>query len=621
MFPPDMSWRLERGASVGDDGAVTFSVWAPRRRSLVVRILEAGGGGPRAELEMVRGADGVFTARAAPGVARAGDDYVYLLPDVGARPDPVSRHQPAGVHAPSRIVAPGGYAWRDAGWRGVARADLVFYELHVGTFSPEGTFAGVASRLPYLRDLGVTAVELMPVAAFPGERNWGYDGVYLFAPHTAYGGPDELKRLVDACHAHGLALFLDVVYNHLGPEGNYLADFGPYFTDRYRTPWGDALNFDGTDSDEVRRFFVDNALYWLTEYHVDGLRLDAIQGIHDFSARPILQEIADAFHAEAERAGRQAWLVAESDLNDPRVIRPKHSGGLGMDAQWSDDFHHALHAVVTGNRRGYFGDFGRFADVKKAIESGFVYDGQHAPHRRRRHGAPSVEEPGDRFVAFIQNHDQVANAYQGRRIGQVAGADRQKLAAAVLFSAPVLPMLFQGEEYGEAAPFDYFISHGDAGLVEAVRRGRHAEYLHLLDEGADLGTWSDPQAEQTFRACKLRWESMNAVPHAELLAFYRALIALRRRLPALANGRKDLTRVDSDEAGRWLAIQRGDPGGSAVATLANLGDAAADVPLPPGRWRLALATAALPALEPGAKVDGAGVVALPTASAAIFEKS
>ena len=621
-----MSWRLERGASVGDDGAVTFSVWAPRRRSLTVRILDAGGG-TRVELPMVRGTDGVFTAHAAPGITRPGDDYVYLLPDVGARPDPVSRHQPAGVHAPSRIVAPGGYVWNDAGWRGIARADLVFYELHVGTFSPEGTFAGVASRLPYLRDLGITAVELMPVAAFPGERNWGYDGVYLYAPHTAYGGPDELKRLSDACHAHGLALFLDVVYNHLGPEGNYLADFGPYFTNRYRTPWGDALNFDGADSDEVRRFFVDNAVYWLSEYHLDGLRLDAIQGIHDFSARPILQEIADAFHAEAARAGRQAWLVAESDLNDPRVIRPKQAGGLGMDAQWSDDFHHALHAVVSGNRRGYFGDFGRLADVKKAIESGFVYDGQHAPHRRRRHGASSAEEPGDRFVAFIQNHDQVANAYQGRRLGQVAGLARQRLAAAMLFSSPVLPMLFQGEEYGEQAPFDYFISHGDAALVEAVRHGRHAEYLHLLDDGADIGAWSDPQAEQTFRACKLRWPMIgtdgggdrDTAPHAEMLAFYRALIALRRRLPALANGRKDMTHVDGDEAGRWLTIHRGDPSGAAAVTLANLGDAAGDVRLPPGRWRLALATAALPALEPGASADGGAAVALPPSSAAIFE--
>jgi maltooligosyltrehalose trehalohydrolase len=609
-----MTWRLERGANVGADGQVTFSVWAPRRRALSVRILDDAGA-TRAELAMTRGGDGVFSARADATIAPPGSDYAYLLPDVGARPDPVSRHQPRGVHAPSRIVAAGGFPWSDAGWRGVPRAELVIYELHVGTFSPEGTFAGVAARLPHLRDLGVTAVELMPVAAFPGDRNWGYDGVYLYAPHTAYGGPDGLKRLADACHAHGLALILDVVYNHLGPEGNYLGDYGPYFTDRYRTPWGDALNFDGADSDQVRRFFVDNALYWLCEYHADGLRLDAIQGIYDFSARPILQEIADAFHAEAARLGRDAWLIAESDLNDPRVIRPKDVGGMGLDAQWSDDFHHALHAVVTGNQRGYFADFGRVADVGKAVTASFVYDGQHAPHRRRRHGAPAATDAGDRFVSFIQNHDQVANAYQGRRIGQVAGLARQKVAAMVLFSTPALPLLFQGEEFAEEAPFDYFTSHGDPGLAEAVREGRHAEYLHLLEDGADIGTWADPQAEETFRRCKLGWESLGRAPHADMLAYYRALIALRRRLAPLRNGRKDLARTTHDEAGRWLAIQRGDPSGAATFTCANLGDAPAQVRLPDGAWRLALATDA----SLGPTAAGGATLVLPPSTAAIYE--
>jgi maltooligosyltrehalose trehalohydrolase len=609
-----MAWRLERGANVGADGAADFAVWAPRRRALSVRILDAAGA-TRAELAMTRDADGVFTARAAPGVAPPGSDYVYLLPDVGVRPDPVSRHQPLGVHAPSRIVAAGGFAWTDAGWRGVPRADLVVYELHTGTFSPEGTFDGVAARLPYLRELGVTAVELMPVAAFPGDRNWGYDGVYLYAPHTAYGGPGGLKRLADACHAHGLALILDVVYNHLGPEGNYLHDYGPYFTDRYHTPWGDALNFDGPDSDQVRRFFVDNALYWLSEYHADGLRLDAIQGIHDQSARPILQEIADAFHAEAARQGRDAWLIAESDLNDPRVIRPKDVGGLGLDAQWSDDFHHALHAVVTGNRRGYFADFGRMADVGKAITASFVYDGQHAPHRRRRHGAPAASDAGDRFVSFIQNHDQVANAYQGKRLAEVAGPARQKVAAAVLLSTPALPLLFQGEEYAEAAPFDYFTSHGDPGLVEAVRKGRHAEYLHLLEDGADIGAWGDPQDEATFHRCKLRWQSLDRAPHAEMLAFYRALIALRRRLAPLRNARKDLTHVELDEGARWLTIVRGDPSGAASLTCANLGDAPARLPLPDGRWRLALATD-----DTAVGVEADGAVVLAPSTAAIYER-
>jgi maltooligosyltrehalose trehalohydrolase len=610
-------WRLERGATVEADGATAFEVWAPRCASLAVRLVGPGGA-TRAELAMERGgADGVFRARAAPGVAPAGSDYAYVLPDGSARPDPVSRGQPDGVHGPSRVVDPAAFAWTDAGWTGVARADLVFYELHVGTFSPEGTFAGAARRLGHLRDLGVTAVEIMPVAAFPGARNWGYDGAHLYAPVAAYGGADGLKALVDACHAHGLALILDVVYNHFGPEGCYLGVYGPYFTNRMHTPWGDAINFDGPDSDEVRRYFVDNALYWLTEYHVDGLRLDAIQGIFDHGARPILQELGDAFHAEAARLGRRAWLVAESDLNDPRVIRGKEVGGFGMDAQWSDDFHHALHAVLTGARQGYFGDFGRMADLAKAITAGFVYDGQHALHRRRRHGAVSAAEPGDRFVTFIQNHDQVANAYQGRRLTAVAGLDRQKVGAAILFSSPVLPLLFQGEEYGEEAPFDYFTSHGDPALVEAVRAGRHAEYLHLLEEGAGAEAWADPQAVETFQRSKLRWETIARPPHAETLAFYSALIALRRRLAPLHNGRKDLTRVETDEAARWITIHRGDPGGGEALTVANLGARPATIPLPRATrgWRLALATDPAAAATPAAD----GTVTIAPATALVFE--
>ncbi|HLK91876.1 MAG TPA: malto-oligosyltrehalose trehalohydrolase [Polyangia bacterium] len=587
-----MSWHLERGARVGSDGTVTFSVWAPRAEALAVRLLGPDGA-VRAELPMARDADGVFTVRAGAGQASAGTDYVYVLPGVGARPDPVSRLQPAGVHGPSRVVEPAGFRWTDGGWRGLALPDLIFYELHVGTFTPEGTFAGVAGKLPYLRELGVTAIELMPVAAFPGARNWGYDGASLFAPHQAYGGPDELRRLVDACHGHGLALFLDVVYNHLGPEGNYLHDFGPYFTDRYKTPWGAALNFDGPDSDEVRRFFVDNALHWLTEYHVDGLRLDAIHGIFDFGARPILAELADAFHAEAARLGRRAWLVAESDLNDPRVIRGAEAGGLGLDAQWSDDFHHAQHALLTGNRRGYFADFGRAADLAKAIGQGFVYDGRRSIFRRRRHGAPSTRDPGERFVAFNQNHDQIANACGGRRLGELVGHARQQVAATVLLSTPALPLLFQGEEYAEVAPWDYFTSHSDPALAEAVRKGRHEEYLHLLEEGTEAGVWADPQAEETFQRAKLRWASVADAPHAEMLAFYRRLIALRRRLAPLHNGRKDLTRVAFDEAGGWLTIARGDPGGEATFTAATLGEHGATFALPTGGgWRVVLSTAA-----------------------------
>jgi maltooligosyltrehalose trehalohydrolase len=613
-------WRLTRGATVEKDGSVTFSVWAPRPASLAVRVLGPDGT-TRAELPMQRDAAGVFVARVAAEQARAGDDYAFVLPEHGPRPDPVSRRQPNGVHAASRIVAPDDFAWTDGGWRGLPRAELIFYELHVGTFTPEGTFDAVIGKLPYLRDLGITAVEIMPVASFPGARNWGYDGVYLYAPHEAYGGPDGFKRLVDACHGHGMALFLDVVYNHLGPEGNYLGEYGPYFSNRYRTPWGGALNFDGPDSDEVRRFFIDNALFWLTEYHVDGLRLDAIHGIFDFGARPILQELADCFREEAQRLGRAAWLVAESDLNDPRVIRDARHGGYGIDAQWSDDFHHALHAVLTGARRGYFSDFGRVEQLAKAVQDSFAYEGQHAPHRRRCHGAPAVADPGERFVAFIQNHDQVANGYQGRRLAQVAGPDRQKVAAVMLFSTPALPLLFQGEERADDAPFDYFTSHGDPALAQAVRDGRHAEYLHLLEEGADATVWADPQSEATFQRSKLHWDTSCDGVHADMLAFYRRLIALRRRLPPLHNNRKDLTALRYDEAGRWIVIERGDPGGGAVFTAANLGDAPVDVTAPAGGggpWRLAIATrrdgVTPETVSPGARLT------IPAASAFIFER-
>jgi maltooligosyltrehalose trehalohydrolase len=613
-----MTWRLERGAAVAPDGTVTFSVWAPRAQRLAVRLLDSSGK-TRTELPMQAGERGELTARTDLGQAPVGSDYLYVLPEVGPRPDPVSRRQAASVHGPSRIVDPSAFRWTDDRWKGLPLEDLLFYELHVGTFTQAGTFSAIEERLSYLRDLGVTAVELMPVNTFPGTRNWGYDGALLYAPHEAYGGPEGLRHLVDACHARGMALFLDVVYNHLGPEGNYLADFGPYFTDRYRTPWGSALNFDGPDSDQVRRFFIDNALHWLTEYHVDGLRLDAIHGIFDFGARHVLQELSDAFHAEAARLGRRAWLVAESDLNDPRVIRPADAGGHGMDAQWSDDFHHAVHTLVTGNRRGYFTDFGRASQVAKAVVDGFVYDGGYSEYRKRSHGAPSVDDAGIRFVIFNQNHDQIANACQGKRLAHLVGPARQKLAAVLLFSTPGLPMLFQGEEFAADEPWDYFTSHTDPKLAEAVREGRHQEYLHLQEEGADVTSWADPQDPQTFARAKLRWSQLDEAAHADMLSFYRALIGLRNRLPALHNGRKDLTRAEADDAARLVTIRRGDPGGTATFTIANFADGAALVRLPEeGRWQLALATQLVGA--PAGVLEPAAPITVPGSTGYIFER-
>jgi maltooligosyltrehalose trehalohydrolase len=365
----------------------------------------------------------------------------------------------------------------------------------VGTFTPEGTFEAIIPHLDELRELGITAVELMPVAQFPGTRNWGYDGVYPFAVQNSYGGPEGLKRLVNACHGRGIAVVLDVVYNHLGPEGNYLWDFGPYFTDRYKTPWGSAINFDGPHSDPVRRLFIENALYWVTEFRMDGLRIDAVHGILDFSAYPFLEELASAVHEKAERLNRRVYVIAESDLNDTRVIRSRELGGYGLDAQWNDDFHHALHTLLTEDQTGYYQDFGRLGDLVKAFREGFVCSGQYSSYRRRRHGNSSRDIPAGCFVVFAQNHDQVGNRMRGERLSQLVCRERMKLAAGVVFLSPFIPLLFMGEEYGETAPFPYFISHSDADLVEAVRRGRREEF-------AAFG-WSqeppDPQIPMTRR--------------------------------------------------------------------------------------------------------------------------
>jgi maltooligosyltrehalose trehalohydrolase len=606
---------------VDTDGAAVFAVWAPRQDELSVRLLGRGGA-PAEELPLERGDDGLFTGRTRS--ARAGDDYFYVLEDGSARPDPVSRHQPQGVHGPSRIVDPGGFRWTDAGWKGLSLASAIIYELHIGTFTQAGTFEAAIERLPYLRSLGVNAIELMPVAEFPGTRNWGYDGVGLYAAQSSYGGPEGLRRLVDAAHAQGIAVVLDVVYNHLGPEGNYLSQFGPYFTDRYKTPWGQAVNFDGPDSDEVRRFFIDNALHWLTEHHVDGLRLDAVHGIFDFSARHILEELGDRFRSEARRLGRQAFVIAESDLNDRRVIRPAEQGGWGMDGQWSDDFHHALHAALAGNQRGYFADFGRLDQVAKALRDGYVYDGAYSKFRGRRHGNRLTDDPGERLVVFLQNHDQIANGAHGHRLGSWAGPDIERVAAVVLFCAPNVPMLFMGQEYGESAPFVYFTSHGDPQLCALVREGRRQEFLAFFEgRPPDQDDFPDPQSEDSFQRSRLTW-TLDDPAHAEVLQLHRELIALRRRVPALANGRRDLIDVRVDEVHRTLAILRRDDGGSLAACLVNLGgdEQRLEVDLPPDHggpaWTLALASRPAEGIAP-AEVSGAQLrVAVPPRTALIY---
>jgi maltooligosyltrehalose trehalohydrolase len=528
-------------------------------------------------------ANGVFALETA---ALPGHDYTYRLDGRPDRPDPVSRWQPHGVHGPSRIVDATAHRWGDSGWRGRAMAELSLYELHVGTFTPEGTFDAVVGRLPYLHDLGVTAIELMPVAEFPGSRNWGYDGVSLYAPESSYGGPEGLRRLVDAAHRHELAVVLDVVYNHLGPEGNYLAEFGPYFTDRYRTPWGSALNYDGADSDGVRRYIIDNALSWVTEYHIDGLRLDAVHGIFDFGAQHILQELTDQVHAAGTQLGREIVVIAESDLNDPRLVRTPDQGGYGLDAQWSDDFHHAVHAELTGERSGYYGDFGGLETLATAMRDRFVYAGRYSAHRRRRHGAPATDVSADHFVVAVQNHDQVGNRAAGDRLSTLISLDGLKTAAALLLLSPYVPLLFMGEEYGETNPFRYFVSHSDPALVEAVRRGRR-------DEFAAFG-WADavpdPQSETTFLQSRLDWSRLETASHRHLLALYTDLLHLRRREPALRPGASAVD-VLFDGSGGWLALQLRPAEGAPVLLLSSLQPARERVRVPveiPGRWELLL---------------------------------
>ena len=442
------------------------------------------------------------------------------------------------------------------------------YELHTGTFAPEGTFAGVRERLDHLVELGANVVELMPVAEFAGDRGWGYDGVDLYAPHHAYGGPEELKRLVDACHARGLGVVLDVVYNHLGPEGNYLERFGPYFTDRYSTPWGKAINFDGPGSDEVRRFFVDNALMWLRDYHFDGLRLDAVHAIVDNSAVHILEELELRAEDLARELGRPLHLIAESAANDPRLVWGRERGGFGLAATWSDDFHHALHSVLTGERTGYYGDYGSLHDVAGALRHAYVYAGRYSRFRRKHYGRAPEGLGGERFLAYVQNHDQVGNRAQGERLGALVSVGRLKIAAALLLTSPFVPLLFMGEEWGASTPFPFFASHTDPGIAAGATGGRRREFAAFGWKPEDV---PDPMDPRTFESARLRWEELGREPHRELYQWYRALLALRRDEPGLCAGELASVRADVGETEGRLVVRRG-----RIAVGCNLGRTAID---------------------------------------------
>ncbi len=565
----DMSLRSMRlGADYLGDGRCRFLVWAPRAARVEVHLLSS-----RERLLPLTQVSGGYFLAEVEGV-KPGDLYLYRLDGREERPDPASRCQPQGVHGPSQVVDLR-YPWRDAGWAGLPLRDYVIYELHVGTFTPEGTLAGIIPHLDVLRDLGITALELMPVAQFPGERNWGYDGVYPFAVQSSYGGPRGLQELVEACHLRGLAVILDVVYNHLGPEGNYLAAFGPYFTERYRTPWGPAVNFDGPGSDEVRRYFIDNARHWVRDYHIDALRLDALHAVVDLSPRPFLAELAEAVHREAERLNRRIYLMAESDLNDVRLIRPREAGGMGLDAHWNDDFHHALHTLLTGEQSGYYQDFGRPAQLAKAWRQGFIYTGEYSPYRRRRHGSCSRDLEPHRFVVFAQNHDQVGNRLGGERLSRLVPFEALKLAAGVVLLSPGLPLLFMGEEFGDTAPFLYFVSHSDQDLIEAVRRGRGEEFAAFGWQEAP----PDPQAEETFLRSKVNHHLRHTGEHRILWEFYRAVLRLRRELADLTDLGRQEREVAAYEAEKVLWVRMGGEGGEALM-LAAFHEEAQKVTLP-----------------------------------------
>ena len=531
-----------------------FRVWAPKPRRVELVV-----GGLR--LAMKQGERGWWEL--AGVAAEAGMRYGFALDGGEVRPDPRSPSQPDGVLGLSEVVDHSAYAWNDGDWQGMQLAGAVLYELHPGTFSADGTFDGIIEHLPHLVRLGVDAIELLPVAEFSGDHGWGYDGADLFAPHHVYGGPAGLKRLVDACHSARIGVVIDVVYNHLGPAGNFLFEFGPYFSDRHRTEWGAALNFDGTASDEVRRFVVDNALMWIRDYHMDGLRLDAVHAIVDQAPLHILEQLALEVERLAADLRRSTFVIAESELNDPRLVRNRDAGGYGLDAAWADDWHHSLHSAITGERTGYYEDFGSLAKLGKALRQAWVYDGQWSAHRQKTRGRRAPDLPSHSFVIAVQNHDQVGNRAAGDRISALMDEGSLQAAAALLLTAPFTPMLFQGEEWAASSPFQYFADHADPELGAAVREGRRREFAAFgwLPEAVP-----DPQDRATFDRSKLVWDELDEPYHRRVLDWYSALIELRRRLPVRRDTAGIHTEIDGDL--RTIVFER-----DGISVRVNLGKA------------------------------------------------
>ncbi len=561
-----------------------FSVWAPERERVRVVMDSAVG----TVVDMTPDARGWWRATA------AGTDYAFLLDDDDMPlPDPRSPWQPLGVHAASRVYDHGAFAWTDHGWTGRALPGSVLYELHIGTFTAGGTFDSAVERLDHLVDLGIDLVEVMPVNAFDGPRNWGYDGVGWYAVTEHYGGPDGFKRFVDACHARGLGVVLDVVHNHLGPSGAYLDRFGPYFAGV--NIWGPSLNLDGPGSDDVRRYVIDNALMWLRDYHLDGLRLDAVHALVDRRATHVLEELAAEVDTLAAQSRRPLALIAESDLNDPRLVTSRAAGGYGLAAQWDDDIHHCLHATLTGERQGYYADFGSLEGLAHTLRGAFFHDGRWSSFRQRTHGRPvdTARLPAWKFLAYLQNHDQVGNRATGDRISATLSPGLLACGAALVLCSPYTPMLFMGEEWGARTPFQFFSFMPDAPLRDAIREGRFSEFGQHGWEDVDV---PDPNAEGTFARSRLDWSEPAAEPHATLLQTYRDLIALRRTQPELTDPRLDRLGVDVDEVARTVVLHRG-----GVRVVVNLGRDPVTVP---HAGTVLLSSAATDAAASGLRVEG-----------------
>jgi maltooligosyltrehalose trehalohydrolase len=532
------------GINLNENKQAQVVIWAPLADTLSLKVNDSS------NLPLSKDDFGYWKAET--GDLKPGDKYKVVLNNELERPDPTSLYQPESVHGPSEVIDLKQFNWEDKGWNNIPLKDYILYELHTGTFTPEGTFEAIESKLDYLIQLGITAIEIMPVSQFPGNRNWGYDGVFPFAVHNTYGGPKGLQRLVNACHQKGLAVVLDVVYNHMGPEGNYLNDFGPYFTDKYSTPWGKAINFDDSWCDGVRQYFIENVLMWFRDFHIDALRMDAVHAIKDFSPKHILREIKEYVNQLMEETGRTHYLIIECDLNDTKFINPLEEQGYGMDAQWIDEFHHALRVTVGEERTGYYADFDGLNHLAKAYRDAYVYDGQYSPHRHRSFGVRAEDNPGEQLVVFSQNHDQIGNRMLGERTSKLVSFEMQKLMAGAVMVSPYLPMLFMGEEYSEPHPFLYFISHTDPQLVEAVRKGRKAEFKEFHDKGEA----PDPQSTDTFEESMLQWDLLNAEPHKTMFRYYQELIALRKTHPALNDLNRKSLDVRLEEKQEVLLLHR-----------------------------------------------------------------